>query len=584
MLSGPKKSFRTLFDRAGLVVIAVIFLLAVSINSRLPGHLRWDLTENQLYTLSEGSKEILRDIPEPLELNLVFSAQAASGAPGLRSYAARVGDLLEEFQRHSSTKLTVSIIDPVPFSDEEDLASLWGLQAVTLNNSDPVFFGIAGTNSVDGLETIPFLDPGREEFLEYDLASLIFRLSRPNKPVLSVLSSLPGFNSFSNGQATGFQTLSARISEQYEMISLEADAGSVPQSTDILLLIQPPALSGATTQAIEEYVLNGGRTVIFSDSFSEALPSALPVELPFLKKLGISFTPGQFVASSRYALRIASADNGRPISHPALLGLNNDALNKNDVVTAKLDNINVGISSAVLAENDSDVLLQPLISVQDATLIPVEAMFSSPDPEQLYRLMNEPAAPANIAVRVSHADQPNGLNLILIGDTDLLSDRYWVQLDTLYGQTISTAFAANGDFMLNLLDNLSGSEALIGSRSRSTFSRPFTRVTELRAAAEESFRVKEQRLQEELAATESRLNELQLNDNGQMADILQTEELDRFVEERLRIRQELRNVRRNLDEDIRALGTRLEIINIAAVPLAITFIWIVILLVRKRQS
>jgi ABC-type uncharacterized transport system involved in gliding motility auxiliary subunit len=177
-------------------------------------------------------------------------------------------------------------------------------------------------------------------------------------------------------------------------------------------------------------------------------------------------------------------------------------------------------------------------------------------------------------------------NLIIVADSDMLTDRMWVQAQNFLGQRIFTAFAGNGALAVNVLDNLLGSSDLISVRSRGTFSRPFERVESLRAAADARYREQEQALQRELDETERRLAELESSkdeDNLLIISPEQQAELARFQEEKLRIRKALRDVRRNLDRNIESLGTALKVINIGLVPLLLSFAVLAIAAFRLRR-
>jgi ABC-type uncharacterized transport system involved in gliding motility auxiliary subunit len=177
--------------------------------------------------------------------------------------------------------------------------------------------------------------------------------------------------------------------------------------------------------------------------------------------------------------------------------------------------------------------------------------------------------------------------MIVVADVDILSDRLWVQQQNFFGQRIANAFASNGAFVVNALESLLGSAELIAVRSRATYSRPFTKVEELRVEAEAEYRETEQRLQSELAETERRLGELQSSreDTGNilMSPEQQTE-VDRFIDQRAAIRKDLRAVQRNLDKNIEQLGTRLKIINTALVPALLTVFVLFAVWRRSRRE
>jgi ABC-type uncharacterized transport system involved in gliding motility auxiliary subunit len=180
----------------------------------------------------------------------------------------------------------------------------------------------------------------------------------------------------------------------------------------------------------------------------------------------------------------------------------------------------------------------------------------------------------------------NPINVVVVADTDLLSDRLWVRTQNFFGQQVANAFANNGDFVVNALDNLLGSSDLIGIRGRASFSRPFVRVEALRRGAEDKFRVTEDRLKEQLRVAEQKLTELQSRRDDRNTQILspeQEKELENFRNQRVEIRKELRQVQRNLDQDIERLGNELKAINIGAMPLAISILSLVVLLIRRQR-
>ena len=206
--TGTAAGSKAAFGRIGLAALALAFVAAVAaVNIAFKG-VRLDLTANRLYTLSDGTRKVLGNIPEPVNLYLFYSDRATANVPYLRTYAGRVRELLEEFADRADGKLRVSVVDPLPFSDDEDRAAQFGLQSVNLPNStEPVYLGIAGTNSVGDQQVLPFLDPGKEQFLEYELAKLVYSLANPKKPVIALLSGLP--------MTSGFDPMTQQLREAY---------------------------------------------------------------------------------------------------------------------------------------------------------------------------------------------------------------------------------------------------------------------------------------------------------------------------------------------------------------------------------
>ncbi len=602
---------RTRTDRLGLAAIAAIVLIAISVSNTLLRGMRLDLTENRLYTLTDGTKQILESIEEPVNLYFFFSAKASQELPFLGTYATRIEELLLEFQQHAQGNLNVSIIDPAPFSEDEDRATGFGLQSISLSmGSDAVFFGLAGTNAVGDETIIPIFDPNKEPFLEYDLAKLIYNLANPKKPVVGLVSSLPVQGNFDplSQQMQPAWVFTEQLEQLYQIRYLDPAITTLDPEIDALILIHPKQISQATEYAIDQFVLRGGRLILFVDPWSDLESRSNPAQSPagatasasslntLLKTWGVRVPETEIVGDSRYALQVQSA-SGIPIRHLGLIGLRDSGIDKSDIITAGLESINMGYSGHIVPVTDATTTLTPLLSSStQAGVLPSELVaIAQQDPANLQTGFEPTGKNYVLAARVtgqvrSAFDEPPAestaasahlsesaaaINVVVVADTDLLSDRFWVQLQNFFGQRLVTAFASNGDFVGNALDNMLGSQALIGMRGRATFSRPFTRVEDLARKAEDEYQIREQMLQQELADTETRLGQLQAEkgDTGNL--ILSSEqqaELERFRAERLRIRKELRMVQRNLRSDIEGLGTRLKVINIALIPVLFTLV------------
>ena len=626
-----------------LVLLGLAFVAAVTANNSLLSGLRIDLTEDDLYTVSPGTRNLLTSIDEPIHLYLFFSDSESADIAPLRNYANRVRELLEELAAAADEKLVLHVIDPVPFSEDEDRAARFGLQPISLGIGQTLYFGLAGTNSVGEEEVIAIFNPDRERFLEYELARLIYSLARPDRVVVGLLSGV--------AMTAGFDPQTQRVTEPwvvfnqagqlFDIRTLAPGFTAVDEDVDVLWLVHPAELEPETLYAIDQFVLGGGRALIFLDPFAEidmasamdpaamAQGSASDLE-PLLSGWGVNFSAGEVVADNQYALSVATGTSLRPVRHLGLLGITAEAMDSADVITDGLSNINLGSAGHFSAAEDGAVELQPLLtSSADASLLPAIRVQMLTDPEALqddfaatgetYVLAARLTGPLNSAFpdgppvasvpdaeggsaegeggSADAADAEPGLadghtastdtaNVVLVGDVDILSDRLWVQQQSFLGQQLATAFANNGDFLINALDNLSGSADLIGIRARGTYSRPFTRVQALRRQAEAQFRQTEQRLQAELAETENTLSELQAARTDQGSWLMSDEqqaEIQRFLDQQVRIRQDLRAVQRNLDRSIERLGAVLQFINIGFVPLLLTVFALSMAAVRRRR-
>jgi ABC-type uncharacterized transport system involved in gliding motility auxiliary subunit len=600
-----------------LLLLAALFLGITILSTFLFRGVRLDLTESKLYTIAPGTKEILRKLDEPISLYFFFSEEASARYPALRTYAQRVRELLEELAARSNGKIRLTIVNPAPFSEEEDRAAQFGLTPANIEaGGDPVYFGLVGTDSTDGREVIPFFQREKEEFLEYDVASLIYRLANPKRPVIGMISGLPvtaRFDPNTRGMSRGWAAIT-QAQQIFDLRTLENDVKSIDQEIGTLLVIHPKELSQDTLFAIDQFVLRGGKLLVFVDPQAEEDPASemgfgMPRNStlgPLFSAWGIEFDEKKVVGDRGLGLTVSLQQGRPPAQHIAIIGLNRDSMNRKDVVTATLDNINTMTAGALKLRDGAKVNFEPLLtSSEDATLLPVERLAFLPDSESLLQDFRPSGERYVIAARI-HGKLPtafpNGApsgnstnalkestqesNIIIVADTDILADPLWVRTQNIFGQQFFVAWANNGDFLANALDNLGGSADLISIRGRQSFFRPFTRVDELRRQADEHLRAKAAELDRELQETERKLSNLEAARKESGSLVLSPEqeaELQRFQQERARIRRELREVRRGLDIEIQRLGTVLKVINIALVPASLAIGAVLIAIARRRR-
>ena len=611
---------------AALVALVLVLVPLVVASSRWLHASRIDLTADKLYTLTPGTRHIVDSLQRPLQLTLYFSEHATRDLPKLRSYERRVNEMLQEMVARSHGRIRLRVIDPVPYSDDEAGAEGNGLIAANGgSNGERVFFGLAGSvmppGEPHGAEdeataekslSIAFFDPSREAFLEYDIAKLLYELNQVRKPAIGVLSSLPVQGDLALGEQPW--AVMQQLSQLFELKTLDAATlQHVDDHLKVLLLIQPKALPEAAQYAIDQYVMRGGHLVVFVDPDAEldATPftpgiSDLPAHASDLPRLfaawGVEYQPGQVVLDRSRGLQIELA--GSSLNHPAMLGLGDQELNRNDPVTASLQRINVSsVGHFDLARTARTRLIPLLQSSADAEQVPVQRVTdASSDPTSLlegYKADNvhyvlaarlrgtfDSAFPEKANEPGHRAHSAPNAEVVLIADTDVLSDRLWVEPQTMLGQTMVRIFANNGDFVTNLVDNLSGSSALLSIRARSTSQRPFTRVQALRNVADQKFLQKEQELEKELADTRRRLDELQPAKGVRSSTVTpeQRREIEQFRQRQLAINKELRDVQHQLNAEIDALGLRVKVINIVLVPALVVLIGLLYGWRRTRHS
>jgi ABC-type uncharacterized transport system involved in gliding motility auxiliary subunit len=616
---------------SGLVALAVLFLGVVMLSNVGLRGVRFDLTQNRLYTLSPGTKQVLAEIKEPINLYFYFSRDAAGKqAPLIMPYAARVREFLEEVTARAGGKIRLQVIDPQPFSEDEDRASEAGLQPVQAGNStgESLYFGLAGTNSTDGRSAIPSFAPDREEFLEYDVAKLIQELATPKKAVIGLISTLPMQGQFNpmTGQEGETWPILSQLEQLFTIRTLSTDLDHIDKDVDVLMIVHPKNFAPKTLYAIDQFVMRGGKVLLFVDPDSSADTSGQNPQNPFagatashssdleplLTAWGVTYDPGKVVADLELGLEVRSSAEGPPTRHIGILGLRRDDLDPKDLVTATLDTINVATAGFLSPRTGASTKFEPLLlSSKSAAPLPVARFGPMTDPASLRDGFKPTGIRYALAARVTGlipsaypqgapADQKPAAgppiahlakstvpaSIVIVADTDMLMDYMWVQTRELLGQRVAQAFANNGDLVANALDNLSGSSALISIRGRATFSRPFERVEALKRRADDRLRAKVLELQGELQQTESKLTELQSKRNDQASLMLtpeQEQELKRFTAEKARVRKELRETQRGLDVEINRLDMWLKVINIAIAPLAVAIAGALLLSLRRRR-
>ncbi len=627
IFSTPLRLTRRAVLYAGLVLLVLVFVPLIVASSRWLHASRIDLTTDQLYTLTPGTLHIVDTLQRPLRLTLYFSDHATRDLPQLRSYEQRVREMLQEMVARSHGRIRLQVIDPVPYSDDEASAEGGGLTAANGgSNGERVFFGLAGSamsgGNLDGDNAedrvpektlaIAFFDPAREAFLEYDIAKLLYELNQVSKPSIGVISSLPvdGNPVLSEQPWTVMQ----QLGQLFDVKTLNpATLKQVDEHMKVLLLIQPKRLPPDAQYAIDQYVLRGGHLVVFVDPDAELDNTPYTADSPTfpdhgsdLPRLfaawGVSYDPNKIVLDRARALQIELA--GSSLNHPAMLDLGEQELNRNDVVTASLQRLNVSTTGYFDLAPDAHTRLIPLLqSSAEAEVVPTQRVLdASNDPATLLQNYKADGAHYVLAARLrgtfgsafpERAALPGHLvhsapntEVILVADTDLLSDRLWVEPQTILGETMMRVFANNGDFAINLVDNLSGSSALLSIRGRSTSQRPFTRVQALRNVADQKFLQKEQELEQELADTRRRLDELQpaKGSHASTATAEQRREIEQFRKRQLAINKELRDVQHQLNAEIDALGLRLKFINIVLVPALVVLIGLLYGWRRNRYS
>lgn len=651
------------FSGAGLILLALVVLFSTLFTDWLFKGVRFDLTEGNLYTLSDGSKKIVRDIPQPVDLHFYFSQEATRDAQGWRAYAKQVRELLEEFELASNGKLKLHVIDPEPFSEDEDRAAAFGLQSINTGaGGDKVFFGLAAqvqqpakkddekkeeTAEEPRTEIIAAFQPDRQEFLEYDIAKLVYQVSQQHKPKIALISDLEvqggGFDMMMRQPSQPWAAI-AQLEQLFEVEKLTGTEQEInPADYQLLLVIHPKMVSNAMLFAIDQYVLRGGHALIFVDPFAEQdRPMGPPDRSSDLgvlfKAWGVEYDKTKFVGDAQLALQVGAGPGSEPVRHVGILQLSDRNLARDNMMVSKLETLHLSSAGFLHHSKDAKTTFEPLLQSSEYAM-PIDAakLPTMQDPRELVQGFAPTGQQYVLAARVTgdvqsafpdgvpqsedkaeEADQDTAdkdsakpadkdkkpadkkadeeylkasqkpINVVIVADTDVLTDRLWVQVHQFFGQQVMQPFADNGDFFFNSVDVLSGSADLTGIRGRGRFFRPFTVVQDMQRQAETSFQQVQESLNARLQEIEGKLAELQQaqGDDGNMITLTPEMQSDllKFQQEKLQIRKQLRDVQHQLNKDIEKLDFKLKLINIAGVPLLLTLLVIVIAIVRRKRA
>ncbi|MEQ8288880.1 MAG: Gldg family protein [Gammaproteobacteria bacterium] len=614
-----------LISGTGVILATCLFVSVVILANTALTTWRIDLTENKLFTLSDGTINILKNLEEPIQLDFYFSRKGMVDFPLLANYGSRVRDMLEEYEAHADGKIILNIIEPETFSETEDQAVASGLRTVSASaSSDRVYFGLVGTNSTDDEKIIPFFQTNRESALEYDVTKLIYNLAYPDKRVVGVISQLPVMGEENDADKPTWTVINA-LKEFFEVRDLGTNLDSIDSNVDVLLLVHPKDLKLRTRYAIDQYLLRGGKALVFLDPLAEqdrsqpdeANPQVLPKLDSYLPDLlatwGLEMADQKIVGDMKAAMRVqANSPRGMTeIDYLPWLRLTEDNFNQEDFSSSELNLIHMGTVGSLEVKEKKGLTLTPLIETStESTLLERDLILFQRDPNVILNNFKSENRKMLLATRVQgmvNTAFPDGkpatdaegkpvkdesfisegeLNVILVSDTDILADHFWVRSQSMFGVQVPQPIASNGDFVINSVENLAGNTDLISLRGRGKFARPFTRVEEIRKEAEARFRAREQELQANLEEAEKKINDLQQEQGGEQSYLLNsklTEEIEKFRSERLQIRKELRRVQHELKKNIEKLGAQVRFVNIGLIPLLITLLALTIGIYRANK-
>jgi len=615
-----------------LLGVALAALIALGLNILAQRHLstaRLDLTEQRLWTLSPGTRQVLAGLEEPVTLRLFYSRRLGAELPQYGAYADRVRAMLREYVAAAPRgKLRLEVFDPEPFSEVEDRALSLGLQGVPLDQGgEQVFFGLAAANLLDEERVIPFFQADRERFLEADLTRVIFDLSGAPRPVVGLMTPLPLQGDprammMRNPALARPQQVVTQLREAFALRDVPTDAQRVPDEIQVLVVAHPQNLSDATQYALDQFAMRGGKLFLLLDPHSEFQAVREPRRGDtssnldrLLRAWGLEAPSDRVVLDLRGAARIRAPGNERvqAVDFVAWFTAQGDGISRDEVAVSQIEQVSFGTAGEVRRREGAGVEFVPLITTSAQSMtVEAERVRRQADAVRLLAEFRADGERRVLAARVrgelrsafdGPPDLPDGVerqadlpphrarsdgpaNLVIANDTDLLDDRFWVRVQDFFGQQVATPFAGNGGFVVNIAETLAGSDAMISLRSRGESQRPFELVEDIRRRADAEYRATERQLAERLEQTERRLRELRQGQGAAAGAVITPEqraEIDHAREEILAIRRQLRAVQLELRRDIEGLEAALRAVNIAAVPALLVLAALGIGVARARR-
>ena len=619
--------YRTqLYSAGGVVVVLVILVLANFVLGAFKQ--RIDLTDGGIYTLSEGTRGVIAKLESPVKIRFYFS-QSDAGVPlALKAFGRRVEDLLGEFRQASGGKIIVEKFDPQPDSDAEDSAALDGVEAQVTGAGDRFYLGLS-VSQIDQKFALPALTLDRERLLEYDLTRAIGRTATAKKPVIGVMTPLPAFGSGGNPMmgmpAQAPWVFISELRRDYNVKHVDPNAERIDDDIGVLLVIHPRGITEQAQYAIDQFVLRGGRLIAMLDAYAyfDQMPgmgraqggSASSLDR-LLKAWGVGYDATKVVTDMKFG------SGAGPRAMPTLLSLSGAALNADDVTTSRLGFLLVPFSGAFSGTPADGIRQTELIKsstfsrLSDSSAamtqgdaaakdfapsgkeyplaIRLTGRFKTAFPE------GRPASPEKAGAKgdkqgdgkAAAAARPHLVAakdenaVVLVGDTDFINDAAAVSIQEVFGQRIVVPQNGNLAFAQALVEQVAGDTSLISLRTRATATRPFTVIREMEARAQQRYLGKIKELEDSLAQAQQKLGALQKQKTTGQTAILsaaQQAELESFRAKAVQTRRELKEVRKELRADSEALEFWTKVANIAALPILISLVGLVLGFARRRK-
>ena len=608
------KLFNKNYFLISVVSTVILFLSFNYIVQKINFNLGIDFTSNKTFTLSNGTKRVIDEIDEPIKINFVYSRNLSKNIPIIQNYANQVQGLLNRYSDLASGKIELSFIEPEPYSDDEDYVNRYGIQGFPIDQEgSKIYFGMIASNTTDDIEVVSFFDPSKAATLEKQLTDIVYKLNRSKKPMIGFLSWVDTAPPMmpNNQLGQGEYTILEELSYFYDFEFLDTDVESF-EDIDLLFVYHPSDITDKTEYAIEQFILEGGETVIFLDPFFEKNDHSNKTSdlTNILKTLNINYN-NNVILDGAQATRLQTQQNiSDNTSLQTILKLNwpevrGQFINQSEEIGNGLSLIRL-VSAGGLAplNEESEISYIPLISSSEVTMdLPMREVH---DPIKLINNFQPTGITYDFGVKLSgktsssfnefefiredHIDSSvKDINVVLFSDADFIRNAFWARIQKFLDTNVIEATSDNGTLVTNVLDSMTGYDEFIDLRNKEAPFRPFVVVQKLQAEAEQKYLGQEQELQAQLDETLVKIQNLSGGRDAESVNLTdkQLMELADFQLEVERKRQQLREVRRNLSKNIDRLANQINILNTFLIPILLILLMFIIprqLGIKKRKS
>jgi ABC-type uncharacterized transport system involved in gliding motility auxiliary subunit len=627
-----KKNTATwLYSAGGVIALAGILIAANFLLGVFSA--RFDLTEGSVYTLSQGTREIVGKLEAPVKIRYYYTQGGNTVPVAIKTFAKRVEDLLAEYKAASNGKVIIEKFNPEPDSDAEESAQLDNVEGQQTNTGEKFYLGLS-VSFLDKKAAIPVLSADRERLLEYDITRAISQVAQTTKPVIGLMSALPvlgrPLNPMSKLPPTEPWVLGSELKRLFDVKKVDLDAKKIDDEIKVLLLIHPRNLSEETEYAIDQFVLRGGKLIAFVDPFAY-FDQQPDLQNPFggnqagqsmlynlFKAWGIEVDGGKVIADMTFP------SGSGPRLLPTLLSMDGRAFNMDDVVMNQVGTLLIPFSGTFKGKL-APGLKQNVLVHTSKNAMPVDLIIATLSGEPSTRGFAPTGKEEPIAIRLSGKFKtgfPNGAprppapqpkpgeevkpqvsptgkhlresaaenSVVLVADVDMLTDGAAVEVQDVFGQKVVVPRNGNLAFAQSLIEQISGDQSLMKLRSRVAFTKPLTVLREMEAQAQQEYLGKIKQLEDGLNETTEKLQALQKGRTGTggaaASAVLTPEqqlEIEKFRKKSNETRKDLKVLRKNLRVESDKLELWTKVVNIGAVPLLVTLLGLMLALVKRRR-